>query len=393
MKGKTNKEKSSFGRRLKKYIMVLCVLSFIFLMYVLNTLFQYEQSFTDNFMAKYVKSVAASANKGHIERKCDINNITINKLDTNKDDAKKAIEEIVKTSNISYKLNSKKNAQEPVYGIYANDEKIMDATLKVKKNNQRLGLFSYPTWEVKECKVSSDRGIYYYDLLVPDNYSVKVNGTKLDNSYISDSATNENYNVLAKYVELPKLVNYKLDNFITKPDIIIENSEGKKVDYTIKNHKVELTNNKTAGTYDEAKQYLAADLDILDIAQKWSLFLTDDLKGNRHGFNNLTQYLINGTSLYDMAYSWATSIDITFTSVHTLKNPTFTNTKVSDFEIYGENAFTCTVYLEKNMTIANGNDKVDVMHDKLYFVYYDDTDDGKENPTWKLVEMKSLANE
>ena len=102
--------------------------------------------------------------------------------------------------------------------------------------------------------------------------------------------------------------------------------------------------------------------------------------------------LENGTSLYDMAYSWATSIDITFTSQHTLKNPTFTNTKVSDFEVYGKDAFSCTVYLEKNMRIANGKDKVDVMHDKLYFVHNDITNDGKDNPTWKLVEMKSVAN-
>ena len=43
------------------------------------------------------------------------------------------------------------------------------------------------------------------------------------------------------------------------------------------------------------------------------------------------------------------------------------------------------------MKIANGNDKVDVMHDKLYFVYYDDTDDGKDNPQWKMIEMKAVT--
>ena len=37
------------------------------------------------------------------------------------------------------------------------------------------------------------------------------------------------------------------------------------------------------------------------------------------------------------------------------------------------------------------NDEIN--HDKLYFVYYDDTNDGKDNPTWKLVEMKSVSNE
>ena len=393
MKGKTKRKESSFGRKLKKYILVLCVLSAIFLAYVINTLLQYESSFTDNYMAKYVKNISTSANKGHLEKYCKLDNITVNNLDNNKGDLKKAIENLIKNSNVTYKLTSKRNAQEPVYGIYANDQKIMDVTLKVKKNYHRLGLFAYSTWEVKECKINGDRGVYYYDILAPENYSVKINGTKLDNSYVSDAVTNEGYNVLSKYVDLPKLVNYKLDNFISEPKIEILNENGENVEYKISNHKVELNSNRAADNYEDAKQYLAEELDILDIAEKWSLFLTDDLIGNRHGFNILTNYLIKDTGLYDMAYSWATSIDITFTSKHTLKNPTFTNTKVSDFEIYGKNAFSCVVYLEKNMTIANGNDKVDIMHDRLYFVYTDDTDDGKDNPTWKLVEMKSVSNE
>ena len=37
---------------------------------------------------------------------------------------------------------------------------------------------------------------------------------------------------------------------------------------------------------------LAEEIDVLDIAEKWSLFLTDDLQGGRHGFNNLSKYLI-----------------------------------------------------------------------------------------------------
>ena len=44
------------------------------------------------------------------------------------------------------------------------------------------------------------------------------------------------------------------------------------------------------------------------------------------------------------------------------------------------------------MKIANGNDKVDVMNDRLYFVYYDDTDDGVDNPSWKLIDMKSIVD-
>ncbi len=392
--GRNNKKtKSKFSKNLKRYILFLCVLSIIFLIYVMNTLYQYEASFTDNYMNEYVTDIKRAAKSGKLQKYCDFNNVKVNDLEKDKNNYKKSVEQLIKNSNVSCKLEkNNKSAQEVIYGIYTNDNKVMDVTLNVKKQNQRLGMFSYPTWQVKECKVAGDRGILYYDIMVPSNYTVKVNSTKLSDEYISDSKTDANYEIFAKYTDLPKMVNYKLDNFATQPDIVIEDEKGNKLDYEIKNHKVELSSLfKTVDNYDEAKQYLAKEIDPLDIAEKWSLFLTDDLKGERHGFSDLSKYLVKGTSIYNMAYSWATSVDITFTSKHTLKDPTFTNTKVSDFEIYGKNAFACTVYLEKNMKIANGNDKVDVMHDKLYFVYYDDTNDGENNPRWKMVDMKAVT--
>lgn len=387
---KKTKNKTKFGIFMKKYRIALCILVIIFLAYVMNTLYQYEASFTDNYMDKYVKTVASAAKKGKIKKVCNLKNITVNELESNKKDINKSVSQTLKNANITYKLSSKRNAQEPVYGVYANDRKVMEVTLTAKKQHHRLGLFTYPTWKVKESKLGGDRGLIYYDITVPNNYTVTVNGTKLDEKYITNSVTDENYNILTQYVDLPKLVTYKLDNFITEPNIKIANEKGENVNFTINNNKVEIDNlHQKFDSYDEAKKYLTEDIDPLDIAKKWSLFLTDDLQGNRHGFSVLNQYLVPDTSLYDMAYKWATSVDITFTSKHTLKNPTFTNTKISNIEVYGKNAFSCTVYLEKNMVIANGNDKVDVMHDKLYFVYYDDTDDGKDNPRWKWVDMKA----
>ena len=89
--------------------------------------------------------------------------------------------------------------------------------------------------------------------------------------------------------------------------------------------------------------------------------------------------------MYKYAYKWATNVDITFISQHTFDNPAFSNIKVSNFEIYNENAFSCEVYLEKNMLLTKrGNRKIqDVMNEKMYFAYY--------NGEWKLVNMQSLS--
>jgi len=80
------------------------------------------------------------------------------------------------------------------------------------------------------------------------------------------------------------------------------------------------------------------------------------------------------------AYNWAHGIDINFTSRHKLKDPTFTNEKLHNFTIYSKDAFSCEIYLEKNM-IVNGKDQLDVMHDYIYFI--------KDNGVWKVVNIKA----
>lgn len=393
--GKKTKRKTKFKQGLKAYIVLLSILSAIFLIYVMNTLYQYEDSFTDNYMTSVVKDIRKVAKKGKISKICDVSSLTVNKLDNSGKTYDKAIKEIFKNENITYQLDTKtKNSDHPVYYIYANNKKIMEVTLKEKKKNHRLGLFTYSIWDVDSYKIASDRGLEYFDVYVPSTYTVEVNGTKLDDSYISDKTVNDDYDKFAKYVKLPTMVNYELNNFLDTPSIVIKDEKGNEVDSLIKNNKIEIASSYiTANSYDEAKKHIKGDINIMQLAENWSLFLTDDLKGGTsHGFSLLKPYLVKGSSLYNMAASWATSVDITFVSSHTLKNPTFTNESLTDFVIYSDKAFSCSVNLEKNMRIANGKDKVDVMHDKLYFVYYDDTDDGVDNPSWKLIDMKSIVN-
>ena len=142
-----------------------------------------------------------------------------------------------------------------------------------------------------------------------------------------------------------------------------------------------------------ALEKIQGEIDILKIAKDWSLYLTDDLEGKLHGFYKINKYLIKDSSLYEYAYKWATGVDITFVSSHTLQNPAFTDEKINNFEIYSENAFSCEVYLQKNMRLKSSGRKIqDTMHEKMYFAYYDATQDGKDNPTWKLVNMQSVTD-
>ena len=127
--------------------------------------------------------------------------------------------------------------------------------------------------------------------------------------------------------------------------------------------------------------HLTSPFNVLDFAKKWSLFLTNDLSGGRHGFDILSTNLIKDSYMWKMAYAWATNIDITFTSSHTVQS--FTNETISNFIIYNNNAFSCDVYLEKNMNVARIGAQTDKMHERLYFVFLDNS--------WKLVNMQAIT--
>ena len=99
------------------------------------------------------------------------------------------------------------------------------------------------------------------------------------------------------------------------------------------------------------------------------------------GFYTLTPNLIEGTAIYQRAYNWATQVDITFTSFHTLDKDTFTDIKVDNYIVYNEHAFSVDVYLKKHMTLNDGQKRTDVMNDRFYYAYYDGA--------YRLINMKS----
>ena len=44
------------------------------------------------------------------------------------------------------------------------------------------------------------------------------------------------------------------------------------------------------------------------------------------------------------------------------------------------------------MRLKTGRKVDDPMNDRFYFVKYDDTEDGVDNPQWKIAGMKEIVN-
>ncbi|HOZ54590.1 MAG TPA: hypothetical protein PK993_00880 [Clostridia bacterium] len=375
----------NFKKFLIIYIGFLILLSAIFLLYVNSCLVKYENSQINNYVGTIEKDLKSAAKKNKITKHINTKNYTVGKYEKSGVNYESGLNDIIKNSTLSHKLNLEStDKSQPIYDIYAGDKKISTIHLKLKKYVTKLGLLTYPEWEILEIKPNLENGLYNYNITAPANYKVKINGNSLTSDDIYKEVNGTGLEDFNKYSSISSTVTYKVNKLAMKPEIKIYNDNNNEVSFTENGENIiAQANYYTTNDLNDAMSKIKSEFDILSFAKKWSLFLTDDLNGATHGFETLKPYLIKDSYMWKMAYSWATSVDITFTSSHTLKDPAFTNEKISNFVIYNDKAFSCDVYLEKNMNVARIGSQTDKMNEKMYFVYL--------NGSWRLVNMQAIT--
>lgn len=234
--------------------------------------------------------------------------------------------------------------------------------------------------------------IYTYDYVVkiPENFRLSVNGREAS-GYQTGTEENSRYQYCEEYTDMPGIAVYEIREALCEPELEIYDNLNKKVDGKFENYTFELTEQTGLETIPEE---VAAKVDVLEIAKMWSKLMTNDLQGTQKGFGTMKEYLITDSYLYNVAYKWVTNIDSTFTADHVLDNPPFSDEKVTNYVSYGEHLFSCDISFVKHMDLASRNMKVtDEMNSRFYFMYYDETDDGKDNPRWVILDIQEILSE
>lgn len=359
---KSRRNKSLFKKSLIIYSLIAAVLVVVFLIYIFLTLKSYEKGQTTNVIKDTILSLDDSTLKEYLKDNKQSEDLL--------DEYKKQIND----KDVKIVKKDKDN-----YEVILNNRVLFEITTKFISTETKLGIFSYEKREITSIKPNLERGLIFYDVTIPSTYKLYVN-----NKLVEEPTTKEKYKNLDNMYQndsMPYMATYEVNGLTKEESIKVINEYDEEV--KLKQNKYSYTLEKNyinVDSYDEAKKYLSSEVDIWDFAHKWSLFLTNDLSGLAHGYNTIKTYFIEGTSMSKQAYNWAHGIDINFTSRHKLKDPTFTNEKLNNFTIYSKDAFSCEIYLEKNM-IVNGKDQLDVMHDYIYFI--------KDNGVWKVVNIKA----
>jgi len=375
------KDKKIFKKFTIIYFSILAILSGCFIYYVVDSLIKYENSDIEKYIAKLVVDISKDAKRNKIDNYIDIKDIKVSELETSNTSVSEGYSNIFKTKDITYKLVEGTIDSTPTYEILADGELLFTIKLKSNGDVHRMGLLTFPDWQIEDVTLPNDRGLYYYDLYVLDGYKVTINGKELDLSKGTKADVDNELVELSKFTDLPTIISYELNNLTTDPDIKVYDFKNKEINFEKYAKEIKAYELFTTDDVTELKDELVADIDVLEIGEMWSKFLTDDLAGTYHGYSTIKNYLIEETELWNMAYEWSHGVDITFVSGHTLVG--FDNEKVSNCEVYNDKAFSCEIYLEKNMRLRSGKAKQDIMHDRFYFVYYENT--------WKLVSMKAIT--
>lgn len=223
-----------------------------------------------------------------------------------------------------------------------------------------------------------------YTFTADSRYSLTYAGEKIPEAVVTYS-DNPEYGALTEYVsELPQIATYDIAVLEDGAVVEVSDAQGNLLSYDLGLREHDFV--RGAKGADELPAEISDKLDVLKIAQSWSLFMSNDLP-----FGEVKEYLVKDSYQYEVARKYATGIDIKFTSQHTLSDPAFTGEKVCNFKWITAHCFSVDISFVKHMLLRTGKKVDDAMNDRFYFVEYDDTEDGVDNPAWKIVSMKEIV--
>ncbi len=435
------RKKGLFKKGFIIYVCVLVALSAVFLIYVHSLLTKFESGQIDNVLKTKLSDIQKAADGGNVEKELSLEQIKARYSPS--DDEIRSYEKAISQGELTVKKSRSESTEKvDAYDVLLNGFRIGKLEAQTLREDMVLAIFPVTEWEIISC--SAD----VFALELPSSVSVTSGGNKVEgrpsdkdgvtlfpvsalfseNAVITDSAGHSvefngktpltfvnytakvlsNYRVWSgdkmidpafaarseikdyKYVKeycdaLPDLMTYELCLFGSDEKLTVKDENGSDVEFTQDGTLIEA---QTPVKHASLPDGLKGAPDPIKVAETWSLFMTRDLKGKHNGFDQLGQYLIKGSYLYEKTWQYATGIDMTFMSDHYLQNPPFTTEEADDFVKYSDECFSCHIKIDKPMRMTNGVWNTDTFDSIFYFVYIDDSDNSIDDPHWAVADRQ-----
>ena len=367
------------------YIAILIVLAFIFLKYTDKCLKRYENSQPENYIASFVETFEKNAKDGSLTP----SDFTFESLDLTFVDSEILLEDYIDSLGTYSSFTAEKDptsyiTEAPVYNISADGEPVARVTLKAISQTKIYAILTIMDWDVDTIEPVCSIDLTNYTFSIPDGYTPVINNRHVDASYKTGNVEEiHEFAYVSNYIDMPEYVEYKVENVLADSDIKVLNANGDEVPVEINGSKVKATYASAASELSEERKNEA-----LSMIQTYEDFNTDDLSGPSHGLATVQSFLIKDSDYWNMAKQWAGGVDITFTSAHKFDDPKYTNVVVDNYAEYSDICYSLHIAFSKNMILTRTGEKISNDFDStVFFIYYDDSDDGVDNPHWCIADM------
>lgn len=379
------KQSPTFWICLGLYTAILIVIAFIFLKYTDKCLKRYENSQSENYIASFVETFEKNAKEGSLTA----SDFTFESLDLTFVDSESLLDDYIASLSTHSSFTAEKDptsyiTEAPVYNISADGEQVARVTLKAISQTKIFAILTIMDWDVDKIEPVCSIDLTNYTFSIPDGYTPVINNRHVDTSYKTENIEQiPEFAYVSNYISMPSYVEYKVDNVLADSDIKVLNTNGEEVP-------IEINGSKVKATYASAASELSEDRknEALSMVQTYEDFNTDDLSGANHGLATVQSFLIKDSDYWNMAKQWAGGVDITFTSAHKFDDPKYTNVVVDNYAEYSDVCYSLHIAFSKNMILTRTGEKISNDFDStVFFIYYDDSDDGIDNPHWCIADM------
>ena len=274
-----------------------------------------------------------------------------------------------------------KRLEHNAYEVYSGEKKLFEARLNASASVNKLGLINYDILE--SCAVTPIQGneLFHYEIKAPSTCEITVNGKPVGEPVSKETV--DGFADADDFVDLPTVNTYVLEGLTAEPEILARNN-GTDVPVTL-SETIDLTTSAEAGHAFATTEEAGIAFDALEFARQWIMFNRNDLTGDLHGYYTIEQYLVPDSDMCTLAYQYATSQDIGWTSNHVLLDPPFTDETVSNVIKYDDNTASVDVALKMHMVLDRGAERTDSIHTTLYLIRLDDA--------WKVINTRDVENE
>ncbi len=436
-------KKVGFKKAYSTFLIIMLVLAIASVLYIRNLLIKYEASQPERKVEEQIELLSDAAVCGKIS-----NVLSFDGYDPGDNEKKQKEISILtqKLRNAALSYEEQPSVNGVVYNIISGNEALAKVTLESVETKTKLIVFNFEKWEVKSvepaminkdielpssvgikmngeavegvknsetgmmvyriCSLTSPELILYdaagneavfdsskkvitygYKISAPSNYTVYANDIAIASDVATSAPISEYEYIYDVCPEMPTQLTYDLYFLDNDVSFKVTDNLGAEIPFEMVNRTAVFEGQATEPQLPGA---INSQIDVLEAAQQWSLFMTKDLKGKNNGYATMNKLLIDDSYLQDVAWKWATGVDITFTSTHKLGKDPFIDEEVTDFVRYSDKSFSCTVKFKKHMILSGNMTVMDPMDSTFYFV---DVSEEGEDPLWLIADIRENISE